>query len=155
PPYTCRTEVYDPPFGNVPAGGAEGYAPRGIDVDRNGVIWVSLSASGQLASFDRRKCEVTTGPRATGQHCSEGWTLYQVPGPTLNGTDGVSADFLYYNWVDQFDTLGLGKNTPIATGSGSDSLLVLDPKTSNWTTLRVPYPLGFYARGVDGRIDDS
>src|ERR1019366_9584347 len=76
-------------------------------------------------------------------------------GPTLNGTDGVSADFLYYNWVDQFDTLGLGKNTPIATGSGSDSLLVWDPKTSHWIILRVPYPLGFYSRGVDGRIDDS
>ena len=24
-----------------------------------------------------------------------------------------------------------------------------------WTTLRVPYPLGFYSRGMDGRIDDA
>ena len=40
------------------------------------------------------------------------------------------------------------------TGSNSDSLLVLNPQTRQWTTLRVPYPLGFYSRGLDGRIDD-
>ena len=51
-------------------------------------------------------------------------------GPTLKGTD-VKADFHYYNWVDQFNTSGFGANTPIATGSGSDSLLVLNPKTGN------------------------
>jgi hypothetical protein len=72
----------------------------------------------------------------------------------LKGTDGVSADYFYYNWVDQFDTLGFGKNIPIAAGSSSDSLQVLDPKTGKWTTLRVPYPIGFYSRGMDGRIDD-
>ena len=31
-----------------------------------------------------------------------------------------SADYHYYNWVDQFDTLGLGPNVPIAPGSGSN-----------------------------------
>ena len=153
PPLTCRTEVYEPPFGNIEPNAKEGFAPRGIDVDRNGVIWTSLSASGQLASFDRRKCKVI-GVVVTGQDCREGWTLYKAPGPELKGTNGISADFLYFDWVDQFNCLGLGKNIPIATGSGSDSLLVLDPKTSRWTVLRVPYPLGFYARGLDGRIDD-
>jgi len=39
--------------------------------------------------------------------------------------DSGSADSHYYDWVDQFDTLGLGKNTPIATGNSSDSLLAL------------------------------
>ena len=24
----------------------------------------------------------------------------------------------------------------------------------NWVVLRVPYPLSFYAKGLDGRIDD-
>ena len=65
-----------------------------------------------------------------------------------------SADFQYYNWVDQFDTLGLGRNVPIMTGTGSDSLLALMPGTNRWVVLRVPYPLGFYSRGLDGRIDD-
>ena len=39
-------------------------------------------------------------------------------------------------------------------GSGSDSLLALDPETGKFVVLRVPYPLGFYSRGLDGRIDD-
>jgi len=44
---------------------------------------------------------------------------------------------------------------PIATGNGSDSLLVLFPDTGKFTILRVPYPLGFFAKGMDGRIDDA
>jgi hypothetical protein len=48
----------------------------------------------------------------------------------------------------------MGENMPVATGSNSDSLMVLDPKSKEWTYLRVPYPLGFYSRGLDGRIDD-
>ena len=31
---------------------------------------------------------------------------------------------------------------------------LFDPESGKWTTLRVPYPLGFYHRGLDGRIDD-
>jgi hypothetical protein len=56
--------------------------------------------------------------------------------------------------VDQYNTLGLGDNVPMSTGSNSDSLLALNPQTREWITLRVPYPLGFYSRGLDGRIDD-
>ena len=74
-------------------------------------------------------------------------------GPKLKGTN-IPADFHYYNWVDQHNILGLGANKPMATGSNSDSILVLDPQTRRWVTLRVPYPLGFYSRGLDGRIDD-
>ena len=54
--------------------------------------------------------------------------------------------------MDQFDTFGLGRNVPIATGNGSDSLLAL--LEGNYLVLRVPYPMGFFAKGVDGRIDD-
>jgi hypothetical protein len=90
---------------------------------------------------------------ATGQHCPEGWTLYPVPGPAFKGST-VPADFFYYNWVDRFNTFGLGDNVPVITGTFSDSLIVFDPKTKKLATLRVPYPLGFYSRFVDGRIDD-
>ncbi len=157
PPATCRAEVYEPPSGDNPGFGAahNGFGPRGIDVDRNGLIWTALSGSGHLASFDRSKCRVLNGPEATGQHCPEGWTLHPTPGPQMKGVAGPgSADYHYYNWVDQFDTLGLGANVPIATGSGSDSLLALQPDSGEWVVLRVPYPLGFFARGLDGRIDD-
>ncbi len=155
PPMTCRTEVYEPPFDPSRSSGVAGFTPRGIDVDRNGVLWTGLSGGPHLASFDRRKCKTLNGPTATGQHCPEGWTLYPAPGPQMKGTNlPGSADFAYYNWVDQFDTLGLGRNVPILNGSGSDSLLALDPKTGKYVVLRVPYPLGFYSRGVDGRIDN-
>ena len=151
PPETCMSEMY-----TVPKNEADlHFGPRGIDIDRNGVVWMSLSGSGGFASFDRRKCKVFGGPSSVdGQQCNEGWTFYPLKdSPNLKGTN-INADFHYYNWVDQFNTSGFGENTPIANGSGSDSLLVLNPKTAEWVTLRVPYPLGFYTRGLDGRIDD-
>jgi hypothetical protein len=155
PPATCRTEVYEPPFDLKDPSVIAGFAPRGLDVDRHGVLWTGLSGGPHMASFDRRKCKgPLTGPAATGQHCREGWTMTPAPGPQMKGVAGPgSADFTYYNWVDQFDTLGLGANVPLMTGSGSDSLLALRPG-GGWVTLRVPYPLGFYSRGLDGRIDD-
>jgi hypothetical protein len=152
PPATALAEIYEPPWNNrdVPE---RGFSPRGGDVDRNGVYWAAL-ASGHLASFDRRKCRgPLNGPTATGQHCPEGWTLYREPMPQFAGvTDGGSAEASYYTWVDQFDTFGLGRNVPINTGNGSEGLLVL--KDGQWIVLRVPYPLGFYTKWLDGRIDD-
>ena len=156
PPETCKAEVYEPPYDPDGDPGLWGYGPRGIDVDRNGLVWTALGGSGHVASFDRGKCTVLAGPEATGQHCAEGWTLYQTPGPRMKGVEGsANADYHYYHWVDQFDTLGLGANVPITTGTTSDALLVLLPGTGEWVTMRVPYPLGFYSRGLDGRIDDA
>jgi len=153
PPQTCRTEIYEPPFNNPKAPGVEAFWPEGLDFDRDGVAWSAL-ASDDIASFDRRKCKgPLNGPTAVGQHCPEGWTLYRAPGPKFKGTD-TTADFFYYNWVDQFNTFGLGANIPIATGTNSDSLVALVPGTKTFVTMRVPYPRGFYTRGLDGRIDD-
>jgi hypothetical protein len=114
---TALAEIYEPPL--------PGYGPRGGDIDRNGVFWASL-ASGHLASFDRRKCKVLNGPTATGKHCPEGWTLHQFPGPQFKDlNDPGSAEASYYTWIEQFDTLGLGKNVPIASGNLNDSMLAL------------------------------
>ncbi|MBM3819197.1 MAG: carboxypeptidase regulatory-like domain-containing protein [Acidimicrobiia bacterium] len=159
PPATCVYEAYEPPFNNPKAPGKIGFFPRGLDVDRTGVVWTALAGSGHIASFDRSKCAVLTGEAATtGQHCPEGWTLYSAPGARFKGTsvtDDVNAEFFYYNWVDQFDTFGLGPNTPLATGTGSDSLMAVLPRTGDVVTFRVPYPMGgFFARSMDGRIDN-
>ena len=153
PPETALTEYYEVPYNN-PKAPVWGYSPRGMDIDRNNVAWVALG-SGHLASFDRRKCKgALNGPTAIGQHCPEGWTLYPSPGPNFkNVKESGSADSHYYDWVDQFDTLGLGKNTPIITGNSSDSLVAL--VNGKWVIMRVPYPLGFFAKGMDGRIDDA
>ena len=153
PPTTCMTEVYEPPFNNPAAAGKQAYFPQGIDFDTNGVVWTALTGSNDLASFDRRKCKVLNGPTATGQHCPEGWTLYPVPGPKFKGTD-AKADYFYYNWVDRYDTFGLGKNVPIIDGTGSDSLIAFLPDAKKWVTIRLPYPMDFYTRSVEGRIDD-
>jgi hypothetical protein len=153
PPATCAAEVYDPPFNNPKFPGEMHYTPRGIDVDSNGLVWTALAGSGDLASFDRTKCKVLNGPTATGQHCPEGWTIYPVPGPTFKGTD-ARADWHYVNWVDRYNTLGFGANVSVVLGTGSDSLLIFKPETKQWLTVRVPYPMGFYTRDMDGRIDD-
>jgi hypothetical protein len=153
PPETALAEVFEPPVDN-PKAPVQGFSPRGMDIDRNGVAWVAL-ASGHLGSFDRRKCKGSlNGPSAMGQHCPEGWTLYAEPVPQMKGvTDPGSAEASYYTWVDQFDTFGLGKNIPINTGNGAEALLVL--KDGKWIVLRVPYPTGYYTKWLDGRIDDS
>jgi len=145
PPATALAEVFEPPF--------PGYGPRGMDVDRSGVVWTPLS-SGHLASFDRRRCKgPLNGPTATGQHCPEGWTLHPFPGPQLQTvTDPGSAEATYYTWVDQHDTFGLGTNVPIATGNANEALLAFVNR--KFVTLRVPYPMGFYTKWMDGRIDD-
>ena len=152
PPETALTEVFQLPMRDGKP--VEGFSPRGGDVDRNGVYWAAL-ASGHLASFDRRKCKgPLNGPAATGQHCPEGWSFYAEPLPQLgNVTSAGSGEGSYYTWVDQFGALGLGANVPINTGNQSEGLLVL--KDGKWVVLRVPYPMGFYTKWLDGRIDDA
>jgi hypothetical protein len=152
PTETALVEYYELPL-NDAGEPIEGFSPRGMDIDRNGVAWVAL-ASGHMASFDRRKCSgALNGPEATGQHCPEGWTFYEEPLPQLKGVEGPgSAESSYYTWVDQFNTLGLGENIPINTGNESEALLAL--KDGKWIKMRVPYPLGFYTKWMDGRIDD-
>ena len=41
---------------------------------------------------------------------------------------------------------------PIASTNGGEALLAL--VNGKFVTMRVPYPLGFFSKNVDGRIDD-
>ncbi len=76
-----------------------------------------------------------------------------MPGPQFKGVDPKgSANAAYYLWVDRYNTLGLGNNVPIAQSSGGESLLAV--VNGKMVDLRVPYPLGFFTKNVDGRIDD-
>ena len=144
-PATGLSEVYNVP---LPAFGI-----RGGDIDKNGVAWGSAS-SGHLVSFDRRKCKgPLNGPNATGNHCPEGWSLYKYPGPGFEGLGDNSAESSYYTWVDQHNTLGLGENIPMSTANLNDGFVAL--KDGQMVMLRIPYPMGFYAKGFDGRIDDA
>jgi hypothetical protein len=46
----------------------------------------------------------------------------------------------------------LGKDVPIASSSGGEALIAV--VNGKLVTLRIPYPLGFFTKNVDGRIDD-
>jgi len=143
-PSTGLSEVYNVP---LPAFGI-----RGGDIDKNGVVWGSAS-SGHLVSFDRRKCKgPLNGPTATGDHCREGWSFYKYPGPGFEGLGDNSAESSYYTWVDQHNTFGLGENVPMSTANLNDGLVAL--RDGQMIVLRLPYPMGLYTKGFDGRIDD-
>jgi hypothetical protein len=147
PAETALSEIYQPPEGT--------FGPRGLDIDSKGLVWTTL-ASGHIASFDRSKCKgPLNGPQAvTGTHCPEGWQLYRMTGPQFKGlNDAGSANHAYYLWVDRFNTFGLGKDVPIASTNGSESLMAV--VNGKIVDIRVPYPLGFFTKNVDGRIDDA
>ena len=130
----------------------EGIGVRGGDIDKNGVLWGSGS-NGALISFDRRKCKSPlNGPTATGNHCPEGFAYYKYPGPSFEGFENGSAEGSYYTWVDHHNTVGLGENVPISTANLNDGFAAL--KEGQMIMLRIAYPLGFFAKGLDGRIDD-
>lgn len=102
---------------------------------------LATSAAGRPHSGD-------AGAKPHGDHA-----FYPNPVPQFKGVqDSGSAEGSYFAWVDQFDTLGLGANTPIATGNQSDAFLAL--KDGKWVVLRVSYPMGFYTKWLDGRIDN-
>ena len=153
PPQTCKAEVYVPPPDKMPLPGSGGVA-----IDADGIVWQNWRGAHEILSFDRRKCTVLNGPTATGQHCPEGWTVYTKPGPAFQGSpDELSTDMLYLIEVDRENALGLGKNVVLAGDVNADSFFVLMPQAGQMKalTLRVPYPLGFFARHASGRIDDS
>jgi hypothetical protein len=135
-PKTQLSELYTVPL--------PGFGVRGADIDGDGVVWVSLG-SGHLGAFDRGKCRTP--------QCAEGWTFHKLPGPSFAARPQESVESSYYTWVDQHDTLGLGTNVPIATGNLFDGVHAL--AGGRMVTLRIPYPLGFYMKGVEGRIDDA
>jgi hypothetical protein len=143
-PKTKLSEFYEVP--------KEAIGLRGGDIGKDGVLYGSGSA-GHLIAFDRRKCKAPlNGPNATGNHCAEGFTLHKYPGPSFEGFESGSAEGSYYTWVDHHNTVGLGENVPISTANLQDGFVGF--KDGRMILVRVPYPMGFYAKGLDGRIDD-
>ena len=120
---------------------APGRLSHGIDFSTDGVVWFS-AGSGHLGRFDPK---------------TEKFTFWQLPGPKYPGTGAEtgSTEYPYFLWVDQFNASGLGQNTVIVTGTSSDSMLIFDPKAEKFSVVRMPYPMPFFTRGLDGRIDDA
>ena len=152
PPETCITEKYEPP--QKADGDYVAFGGRGASMDTKGVAWITF-ANGQMGRFERAKCKTMRGPTATGQQCKEGWSFIDLPGPRIADSGNVQADWNYLTWVDQYNTLGMGENVIMTPGTWSDSMIAVSPDTSKVTTMRIPYPMGAFTRGVDGRIDDA
>jgi hypothetical protein len=150
PPETSKAEVYTPPKGTDPPL----FSAGGVSVDSNGVVWQNWRGGDQITSFDRRKCKVLNGPTATGQHCPEGWTVYRKPGPKFQGAGSINSDLNYLIFVDRHGVLGLGNDVPMVGAVNSDAIVALIPKTGQFVTVRIPYPMGYYSRSMQGRIDD-
>ena len=86
----------------------------------------------------------STGPATVdGQHCDEGWTFYPLTdGPTHEGHERQRRlPLLQLGRPVQY-VRASATNTPIANGSGSDSLLVLEPEDQR---------MGRAARAVSAR----
>jgi hypothetical protein len=154
PPLTTLAQYYELPYydENVDV---RVHSLRGADIDSEGVMWAGAQ-SGHIVSFDVRKCTgPLTGPTATGRHCPEGFSFWEFPGPNFNNMrdEPGSAETSYYAWVDHHDTFGLGNDVPFIIGNASGSLHAV--VNNEIVTITVPYPLGFFAKGVDGRVDDA
>ena len=131
----------------------EAIGVRGGDIDTNGVLWGSGSA-GHLIAFDRSKCKgPLNGPNATGNPLPGGLHAHQVSRPGLRRAAELAAP-------RRATTPGSISTTP----SGSATTCRSRPPTcrtasSPWSSgkmvlMRVPYPMGYYAKGLDARIDD-
>ena len=118
-----------------------GRLPHGIDFSTDGLVWFS-AGSGHLGRFNPD---------------TESFWYWDLPGPKFAGTGAEtgSTEYPYFLWVDQFDALGMGTDTVIVTGTSSDSMLIFDPASETFSVFRMPYPIPFYTRGLDGRIDDA
>lgn len=150
PPATCSAEYYEPPPDRMP----DVIGSGGVEVDGRGVAWQNWRVSGHFSSFDRTRCDTTDDPQATGQSCPEGWSYDRKNDPAY-ANSVFHANESYLTHMDFHDTLGLGAGAPIYGSVNTDAMEVLSPETGEYVTLRVPYPLGFFPRSGNGRVDDS
>jgi hypothetical protein len=152
PPETCRAEYFEPPPGQGPQPPLMGTG--GLVADSDGVMWQGWRVSGHFTAFDRSKCKSTKDPKATGQSCPEGYTIYRNTAEPTYANSAYKAGESYLNHMDTHDALGLGKESPMYGSINTDSLEVFSRATRQFVTLRVPYPMGFFPRSATIRIDD-
>jgi hypothetical protein len=145
PPMTCRAEVYTPPDDGV-------FGSGGVAATSDGLVWQNWRVSGHFSSFDRSKCNGDSVD-PTGHSCPQGWSIYNNPAEPRYADSPYKADESYLTEVDFHNTLGLGE-APLYEQTNTDSIEMFQPSTKKFVTLRVPYPMGFYERSANGRIDD-
>ncbi|HJN44120.1 MAG: carboxypeptidase-like regulatory domain-containing protein [Vicinamibacterales bacterium] len=152
PPESCIAEVYEPP---VSVTSPAAYGSGGLHFTSDGIAWQDWRGSGHFASFDRSLCADRADPEAAGQSCPEGWSFHRMEKPIFSNAEvPINSDESYLTQIDHHDVLGLGRDVPLYGVVNTDSLEVFVPDTEQFVTLRVPYPMGFFSRSSNGRIDD-
>mgnify|MGYP003340429494 FL=1 len=124
----------------------------GVTVGADGIVYQSWRVSGQMIGFDRTKCK-SPDRKGDGQHCAEGWSIYRNNEPEYSNSRYHSSE-PYLNHLDNVDALGFGKDIPMYASINTDSMEVFNPKTKSFIPLRVPYPMGYFARSATARLDD-
>lgn len=142
PPATALAEIY-----NVPP---PGFGPRGADIDSQGVAIARQRTSRQL-----RPAQVQGSAQRPQSH------RRSVPGGAGPCTSIQGWALLGLETTAPRRVITAGSTRAIRSGSGTmfrsrpamnDALLALVKGT--WVVLRVPYPLIYYAKGLDGGIAD-
>ena len=143
---TALTEIYEPPL--------PGYGPRGGDVDTNGVYWVAL-ASGHLGELRPPQVQGAERPDRDRQALPRGLDAAPAAGPA----DARRQD----RGQRRGQLLRLGR--PVqhlrprrrrADRDGQPQQRDLRAgQDGKFIDFAVPYPMGFFAKNVDGRIDDA
>ena len=153
PPETALAEYYELPWNN-PKAPVQGFSPRGMDIDRNGVVWVAL-ASGHLGEL--RPAQVQ-GPaeRSQGDRPALSRRMDVLHGAAAadQGRDGSRqrrGELLHVGGPVRH--VRARRERADQHRQPSEGLLAL--KDGKWVVLRVPYPMGFYTKWLDGRIDDA
>ena len=130
----------------------EAIGVRGGDIGADGVLWGSGSA-GHLIAFDRRKCKARstgrTRPAITVRKASR-CTSIRARAST---TPAIAARRRATTPGSIITTRSASAtNVPISTANLQDGFVGF--KDGKMILMRVPYPMGFYAKGLDARIDD-
>ena len=148
PPETALVEIYQPPVDE------QGFSPRGGDVDRNGVYWAAL-ASGHLASFDRtqvqRPSERSDSHRSALSRRLDAVYRSRCRSSRASPSPAAPRGATTRGWISSTRSAS-GATCRSIPGTPPKALLAL--KDGKFVTMRVPYPLGFYTKWMDGRIDD-
>jgi len=144
PPETTLTEIF--------TFRCRAFGPRGGDVDKERRL-LGLLGSGHIGEVRPPQVQgPPDGPQARGDHCPEGWAFHKYPGPG-SPASAIQPPSRATIVGRPPHALGMGENVPVSTANLMDGLVALG-KDARWLSLRVPYPMGFFAKGLDGRIDD-
>ena len=139
------------PF-NDPTRRSTAIGPRGVRY-RPQRRHVGPLASGHLASFDRRNARARSmvRPRPAGTARRAGRCIHCPDRNSKASTTGQRAKRATTpGWTSSTRRSGQER----ADGNRQPVRLAAALVDGKFVTLRVPYPMGFYAKGLDGRIDD-